>query len=338
MTELRRDYLAERWVVIARERAMRPSDLKVEGIHQSPSSICPFCPGNEHMTLPATLLYLERDGELVVKAESDSERLKGWLVRVIPNMYPALRPNVNPARHCEGFMVRVGGMGAHEVIIETPEHDTQFCDLSDRQLFLVFKAYTERFKALASLPHVKYVSLFRNYGKEAGASLSHPHSQIIATPIIPPRISEETASFKERWNGSSCILDEVLEQEASSERFVDENEFAVAFCPYAPIAPFEVWVVPKRHIKNILELSEKEMLSFARLTRKVLKAIHIILNDPPYNYTFHQSILDEEYHMHLRVLPRLSIFAGFEFNTGIVINTIPPEEAASQIGGVMKEI
>ncbi|MEM4446992.1 MAG: DUF4921 family protein [Candidatus Jordarchaeales archaeon] len=332
MTELRRDYLTERWVVIAKERAMRPSDLK-EKVQLASSRVCPFCPGNEYMTLPATLLYLEKNGRLVAEVEHGDERLKNWLVRVIPNMYPALRPNVNPAVHFNGLYFRAVGIGVHEVVIETPDHNLNFCNLDDHQLKLVFKAYTERFRALASLPFVKYVSLFRNYGEIAGASLSHPHSQIIALPIVPPRISEETASFKEKWDGSSCILDEILELEASSERFIEENHAAVAFCPFAPITPFEVWVTPKRHVKNMLDLSEGEIFSFARLTRRVLKALHVILGDPPYNYVFHQSISDEEYHMHLRILPRLSIFGGLELNTGtsVVINTVPPEEAASRI-------
>ncbi len=338
MTELRRDYLTGRWVIIAKERGMRPSDFKSKRSLHPSSGVCPFCPGNEHMTLPATLLYLERSGKLVVEADRDDERLKGWLVRVVPNLYPALRPYVDPAERCAGLLIHIGGKGVHEVIIETPNHDAQIHKLDDHHLNLVFKVYAERFVALSSLPYVKYVSLFRNYGEAAGASLLHPHSQIIATPIIPPRISKEEVVLKESWDGSSCLLDGVLEREADSERFVCENEDAVAFCPYASMFPFEVWVFPKRHVKNIADLSESERLSLARLTRRVLKAIHSLLGDPPYNYVFHQSTLNEEYHMHLRILPRLSILAGFELNTGIIINTFPPEEAASHIRKTIEEV
>lgn len=338
MTELRRDYLTESWVIVAKERGMRPSDFKSKGALHPSIGVCPFCPGNEHMTLPAPLLYLERSGRLVVGADRDGERLKDWLVRVVPNLYPALRPDVDSAGRCDGSLVCIGGRGVHEVIIETPKHDAQIHMLNDHHLALVFRAYAERFVALASLPYVKYVSLFRNYGEAAGASLSHPHSQIIATPIVPPRISEETVVLKESWDGSSCLLDNVLEREAKSERLVCENKDAVAFCPYASMFPFEVWVAPRRHIKNIADLSESERLSIARLTQRVLKALHAILGDPPYNYVFHQSTLNEEYHMHLRILPRLSIFAGFELNTGIVINTVPPEKAASQIRKTMEEV
>ncbi|MBS7288634.1 MAG: hypothetical protein KIH01_07815 [Candidatus Freyarchaeota archaeon] len=142
--------------------------------------------------------------------------------------------------------------------------------------------------------------------------------------------------FKESWDGSSCLLDDVLEREAGSERLVCENKDAVAFCPYASMFPFEVWVVPRRHVRNIAGLSESERISLAGLTRSVLKALHDLLGDPPYNYVFHQSTY-EEYHMYLRILPRLSIFAGFELNTGIMINTVPPEMAASRIRKTMEE-
>ncbi|MBS7288494.1 MAG: hypothetical protein KIH01_07045 [Candidatus Freyarchaeota archaeon] len=172
MTELRRDYLAERWVIVAKERGMRPSDFKSKGGLHPSSGVCPFCPGNEHMTPPATLLYLERGGRLIVEADRDSERLKDWLVRVAPNLYPALRPEMDPAGRCDGFLVCIGGKGVHEVIIETSNHSAHIHKLDDHHLNLVFKAYAERFMALASLPYVRYVSLFRNYGEAAGASRS----------------------------------------------------------------------------------------------------------------------------------------------------------------------
>ncbi len=338
MTELRRDYLVERWVIIAKERSKRPSDFRVGRTSQPSNSICPFCPGNEHLTSPATLLYLRKGGRIISESDRDGERVKGWLVRVVPNLYPALRPDVEPSKYSDGFTVRLGGRGAHEVIIETPKHNTHIHTLDNIHLSLVFRAYTERFKAFASLRNVAYVSLFRNYGVMAGASLSHPHSQIIATPILPPKISEEVTSFKNSWDGSSCTLERILEREVDSERFVDENNVAIAFCPYASEAPFEVWVAPKKHVKNIADLSESERNSFARLTRKVLRALYSLLRDPPYNYFFHQSVSHEEYHMHLRILPKLSIRAGFELNTAIIINPVSPEDAAKQIREIIGSV
>nr|MDO8079767.1 DUF4921 family protein [Candidatus Freyarchaeota archaeon] len=328
MTEIRRDYLVNRWVIIAPERRRRPSDFKFDRGQRDDAEECPFCPGNEHMTTPAILLYIPKNGEIITDRDGDDIRRKGWILRVIKNMYPALSPSDKSEEFSEGLKFWRNGAGEHEVIIESPEHNGHIQVLDEKQLHLIFRAYRDRFNALKGLHFVKYISLFRNYGKAAGASLTHPHSQVIAVPMIPERMAEEVKVCEDSWNGDTCIYDQVIESEVSSERFISENKNAVAFCPFASCTSFEVWVLPKRHLHNITQLTEMELKDFANLTRKILSAYHRILDDPPYNYAFQQTISNKEYHFHLRIYPRLITHAGFEISTGIIINAISPEDAA----------
>lgn len=329
LSEIRRDYLVDRWVIIATERRKRPSDFKVDRGQRDDEEKCPFCSGNEHMTPPATLLYIHKNGDIITDRDREDFRHKDWSLRVVRNLYPALSPSDKFEEFDEGLKVWRGGVGEHEVIIESPEHDRHIQVSGEKQVNLVFKAYLDRFNALKGLPFIKYISLMRNYGKAAGASLTHPHSQIIAVPMIPERIVEEVKACEESWNGETCIYDQVIESEVSSERFVSENKSAVAFCPFASSRSFEVWILPKRHLHNIAQLTEVERKDFANLTRKILGAYYSVLGDPPYNYAFQQTIINEKYHLQLRLYPRLIIHAGFEINTGIIINPMRPDDAAS---------
>ena len=197
--ELRKDYLLNRWVVIATERSRRPTDFSKQKPEASPTAGCPMCVGNEHLTPPAVMLYLKEKGE--VKKTQDplvGERPKNWLIRCIPNLYPAFSPPKQPQDTAEIFKNESFGdaIGAHEVIIESPNHNDSPADMELPQLELVIHAYIDRFKELSEKPYVKYVSIFRNSGKEAGASLSHAHSQIIATPMVPAIIQEELDASK----------------------------------------------------------------------------------------------------------------------------------------------
>ncbi|MEM3586765.1 MAG: DUF4921 family protein [Candidatus Jordarchaeaceae archaeon] len=329
MTELRKDYLINRWVIVAPERRKRPSDFKFDRGQRDEAEKCPFCPGNEHMTTPAILLYIQKNGEIIKDRDRDDVRLRGWSLRVIKNMYPALSPADRFEKFSEGVKFWRNGAGEHEVIIESPDHNGQIQTLDEKQLRLVFRSYVERFNVLRNLPFVEYISIYRNYGRAAGASLTHPHSQMIAVPMIPERVAEEIRVCKESWNGETCIYDKVIESEVASERFVSENKNAVAFCPFAPCSPFEVWIMPKRHLHNIAQLTETELKDFANLMQKIIGVYQKVLNDPPYNYAFQQSISNKEYHFHLRIYPRLTIHAGFEMGTGIIINYMSPEDAAS---------
>jgi UDPglucose--hexose-1-phosphate uridylyltransferase len=336
--ELRKDYLLNCWVVIAKERSRRPSDFAKPRAQISKSLSCPMCVGNEQMTPPAQLLYLKENDE-IVKAQDPltGERPKNWLVRCVPNLYPAFSPPKQPEDTVQIMKAENMGVaiGAHEVIIESPNHDEDPADAELPQLELVINAYIDRLRELSGRSYVKYVSIFRNYGLEAGASLTHAHSQVIATPIVPPIIQEECNASKAHYEKHGrCIFCDIIEQEAKGPRFVSEDSDFVVFAPYASINPMEFWIVPKKHAANMLNMSDSEISAFAKTLKGSLKALKDLVNDPPYNYGFHLSIDKKSegyYHWHLEVYPKISIWAGFEINTGIYINTIPPETAAESL-------
>jgi UDPglucose--hexose-1-phosphate uridylyltransferase len=336
--ELRKDYILNRWVIIATERGRRPTDFSKQRAQSAKAAICPMCVGNEHMTPPATLLYLKENGGIVkARDPAEGERPKNWLIRVIPNLYPAFGPPKQVEDETQIIKSKYLGnaIGAHEVLVESPNHDENPADADLPQLELLIQAYIDRIKEFESKPYVKYVSIFRNYGQEAGASLSHAHSQVIAMPIVPPMIQEELDASKSYLKREGkCVFCEIIEQETKGTRLIFENADFVVFTPYASITPMAFWIVPKKHAANIMYLSPAEIASFAKTLKASLKALKDVVNDPPYNYGFHLSIdkeADEYYHWHLEVYPKLSIWAGFEISTGTYINTATPETAAESL-------
>jgi len=335
--ELRKDYLLNRWVVIATERSRRPTDFAKEKIESNQNGICPLCVGNEHMTPPAVLLYLKQNGEIKTDRDHNGTRLKNWLVRVIPNLYPAFAPPKDAADEVQIMKSESYGcaVGHHEVLIESPKHCEDPADAELPQLMLLINAYIDRLRDLSAKPYVQYVSIFRNHGKEAGASLSHAHSQIIATPIVPRIPAEEMAASKKFYDqNQKCIFCDIIKKETKSPRLVLENRHFLVFAPYASVHPLEFWILPKKHATNILGLSDAEVEAFAETLKTSLKALKTLVNDPPYNYSFHLSInrdAENYYHWHLEVYPRLSIWAGFEKNTGMYINTVKPETSAAEL-------
>ena len=341
--ELRKDYLLNRWVVIATERSRRPSDFAKEKTESAKTSVCPMCVGNEHMTPPASMLYVKEDSK-VIRAEDPlvGERSKNWLVRCIPNLYPAFSPPKQPEDETKILKSKYFGaaIGAHEVIIESPNHDDSPADAQLAQLELVINAYIDRLRDLNAKPYVKYVSIFRNYGQLAGASLSHAHSQIIATPIVPTTLQEELEASKTFYDKhGKCVFCDIIKQETKGPRLICDSFDFVVFAPYASINPLEFWIMPKKHAANILDLNDSQISAFAKTLKASLKALKDLLNDPPYNYGFHLALTKEEqdsYHWHLEVYPKLSIWAGFEINTGTYINTVTPETAAESLRKTIK--
>jgi len=335
--ELRKDYLLNRWVVIATERSRRPTDFAKQKTEQAESSGCPLCVGNEHMTPPAVMLYLKQNGEIEKSRDHDGARPKNWLVRVIPNLFPAFAPPKEPADQAQIMKSESYGcaIGHHEVLVESPNHDEDPADAELPQLTLLINAYIDRLRELSAKPYVQYVSIFRNYGREAGASLSHAHSQMIATPIVPRIPAEEMEASKKFYEQhQKCVFCDIIEKETKSPRLVLENSHFVVFAPYASVHPLEFWILPKKHAANPLSLSKAEIEAFAETLKTSLKALKDLVNDPPYNYSFHLSISREAenyYHWHLEVYPRLSIWAGFEKNTGMYINTVKPETSAVEL-------
>jgi UDPglucose--hexose-1-phosphate uridylyltransferase len=337
--EVRKDYLLNRWVVIAKERKKRPTDFAKKTVEKE-ERVCPLCPGNEHMTPPAVLVYLSSDGGIRKERDRNGLRHKDWLVRVIPNLYPAFTPPDKETVTVKESSVLARATGHHEVIIESPRHGEHPGAARVSQLAHVINAYLDRLTDLSGKPYVKHVTIFKNHGREAGASLSHTHTQLIATPFIPKILEEELEASRSFWTKNhACLLCDVLAKERESPRFIWENGSFAVFAPWASVNPLEFWVLPKRHNSNMLDMSGREVADLAETMRVCLGGLRSLLNDPPYNFGFH-TLLEEDagecYHWHLEVYPRLAIWAGFEKSTGMFINTISPEDAAAELGKAVK--
>lgn len=335
--EVRKDYLLGRWVVIATERGRRPTDFAKKEREKAKKGACPLCPGNEHMTPPAVLVYL-KSGKRIRKAkDKNGLRHKNWLIRCVQNLYPAFTPpkgKTGKMRIMKSSDLVVA-VGHHEVLVESPVHDRHPADAKISQLVYVINAYIDRLRELSAKPYVKYVSIFRNHGLEAGASLSHAHSQIIATPFIPRIVKEELVASKKFWaKNKRCIFCDILEKELDGPRLILENADYVAFAPWASVHPLEFWIFPKRHESTLLEISQSEVKTFAKTLKACFNGLKQLLNDPPYNFGFHLATnkdVRKYYHWHLEVYPKLAIWAGFEKSTGMYINTVTPEAAAESL-------
>jgi len=316
MNELRRDYFTDRWVIIATERARRPTDFARPKAPEQPQNIqsCPFCGGNENLTPPSKATYFIDNNTLTHEPDVENQtRRSVWVSRIIPNLFPATQP-LPPEVRSDHLMT---ASGIHEVLVESPDHFKQPQAMSDDEIKLLFNVYRDRFEEISRLPFVQYISMFRNFGKDAGASLAHPHSQIVALPIVPRAIKEQY----------HLDYSPIIAREEQSDRLISESTHTIAFAPYASAFSYEAWVFPRRPCKNITELTGEERDDLAVITRDVLKRLKALLADPPYNYGIVQSNYDP-LHMHIRIYPKLGIEAGFELNTGININSVPPEAAA----------
>jgi UDPglucose--hexose-1-phosphate uridylyltransferase len=335
--EVRKDYLLDRWVVIATARGRRPTDFVKQERQQARTSVCPMCPGNEHMTPPAFLLYLNSASGIRKAKDRDDYRNKNWLIRVIPNLYPAFCPpkrNINRKQITKNDSLFMA-VGHHEVLVESPIHDEGPADARIPQLAHVVNGYIDRLRELSEKPYVQYVAIFRNHGLEAGASLSHAHSQIIATPFIPRTVKEEMTSSRRFWQQrKKCVFCDIIKKERRGPRFILENPKFTVFAPYASVNPMEFWIFPREHETSLLDMPQTEVKIFAETLKTCLKGLKTLVNDPPYNYGFHLAInrqASDYYHWHLEVYPKLAIWAGFEKSTGVYINTMTPETAAESL-------
>ena len=333
MPELRHDPVQRRWVIIATERARRPSDFAIE--REAPGNgRCPFCYGNEGTTPPEIRAFRQRP-----LANSS-----GWKVRVVPNKFPALRIEGDLERAAVGQYDRMNGIGAHEVIIETPDHDKDLADLPLEDIAEVLRMYRERLVDLQGDPRFRYILIFRNRGATAGASLAHAHSQLIATPVTPRTVANELQAAREHYNlKERCIFCDILHQELDTHsRIVAVDEDYVTWCPYASRFPFEMTIAPRRHQHDFAATDDVGLARLARHLREVLQRMRRSLNDPPYNYLIHTApafrsqsrrvgywnTIELDWHWHIEILPRLTKTAGFEWGSGFYINPTPPEDAA----------
>jgi starch synthase len=325
--EIRKDPILEEWAIIAKGRTKRPSDYKSKEDEYQKNQLenCPFCQGNEKMTPDELYAFRPNGGK---------PNSPGWEVRVFDNKYPALMKDEDPAHGHSWLFTHISGVGAHEVIVETPDHHRDLPDLSDEQLIHVLRAYRERYRVLSLNKDLRYILIFRNHGRSAGASLSHPHSQLIATPIVPRRIKEELDSAHTFYEHTGeCVFCALIREELEQkQRVILENQDFLAFAPYASRFPFEITVIPKRHQAAFSDLENGELLSLAQMLKDVLGRLKRGVNDPPYNMMIHSAPLGflyiPYYHWHIEIIPRLTTPAGFEWGTDFYINPTPPEEAA----------
>jgi UDPglucose--hexose-1-phosphate uridylyltransferase len=317
--EFRQDPVSGRWVIIASERGRRPTDFALPP-PPAPGGFCPFCPGSESHTPPE--IYSVRP------AKDDK-----WLLRVIPNKFPVLNVEGDVGRVGDGIYDRMNGLGAHEVIIETPLHDTPLAQLELPAVEEVLKAYHARYVDLKRDFRLRYALIFKNQGEAAGATLGHPHSQLIALPVVPKRAVEELTGAKRHFEYKErCIFCDILRQElADGRRVVLENEGFVVISPYAARFPFETWILPKNHQSSYEAVNGGQFRSLARILKNLLLRLAKTLNHPPYNYMIHTTPLQEGpndyYHWHMEVIPKLTKVAGFEWGSGFYVNPTPPEEA-----------
>jgi UDPglucose--hexose-1-phosphate uridylyltransferase len=324
MSELRRDPIIGRWNIIDTDS---PSGAEVftPETHTPMGGKCPFCSGTESMTPPE--IY-------VVRPQGSIANGQGWKLRVVSNKFPALKIEGELGRRGIGVFDLCNGVGAHEVIVETPDHQRQMADLTVEELGGVIAAYKSRSMDLRGDKRLKYTLLFKNFGLSAGASLEHTHSQLIALPIVPKRVQEELRGaeryfeFKERCPYCDMVSQEIQED----ERLVCENRSFVACAPFMSNFPFEIWILPKEHRADFAQISPETIGDFARILKETLLRVRVVLSDPSYNFIVHTAPIEvherEEYHWHLELIPKLTKIAGFEWGTGFYINPTPPEVAA----------
>jgi UDPglucose--hexose-1-phosphate uridylyltransferase len=323
MPELRKDPTLGRWVVIATERVRRPSDFPREPAVRR-GGPCALCAGHEATTPPEVLAY--RDDP----ARPDSP---GWRVRVVPSRFPALRIEGELERRGEGIYDLMNGIGAHEVIVESPDHDRELGHLPVRAVEEVLRAYRDRIVDLKRDERFRSVLVFKSRGAEAGATLEHPHSQLVATPVVPLVVADELHHSRAYYDyRERCLFCDIVRQEVEERtRLVVESERAVAFVPFAARVPYETWLLPRRHAAAFEQTRDEELREVAVVLRAVLGKLDRALADPPYNLVLHgaPSGVGESpaYHWHFEILPRLTGLAAFELGGGFHVNPVPPEDA-----------
>jgi len=301
-SELRKDYIQNKYVVIAPKRFKRPNVYKTKKLEikkNKKEQNCPFCPIN-----------VDKVKDLLTIGSKNN-----WYVKVIKNIFPAVTLDNNKA------------YGQQEVIIDTPDHSLEIENLSIKHIVKIFDAYSERTKVISKNKKISYIIIFKNNGGVAGASLEHSHSQIFATNFIPPHLADKSQKQQEyKLKYGTCVYCDVIKKESKGPRVIYQDKNIIAFCPYAPMYNYEAWIMPKRHLDNITLLSQSEKESFAKALKLILSKINLL--NLPYNFYFHQVIHDEDQHLYMKIVPRGSVWAGLEIGSGVVINPVDPDEAA----------
>ena len=337
MSQLRYDPIQKRWVIIATERARRPSDFHVSD-PQETVRFSPFAEGNEDRTPPEVY---------AIRQPGSQANAPGWSVRVVPNKFPALHVEGEIERIGVGFYDQMNGIGVHEVVVETPRPDLQMADMPLGQIEKVALAYRNRLQDLMQDKRLRYILVFKNHGIAAGAPHFHSHSQVIGLPVTPTTVRQELMSAQEHYlQKERCLFCDLIRQELESgTRVILEDDDFVAVAPFASRFPFEIFLAPKRHAHDYGRSSDEMLGAFAGALSDVLGRLKRVLDDPPYNFVLHSApatetsprrpgywqTLEMDFHWHLEIIPRLTRFAGFEWGTGFYINPMPPEDAAAYL-------
>jgi UDPglucose--hexose-1-phosphate uridylyltransferase len=328
MSELRRDPIGGRWVIVDTDNPRKPEDFEHEP-HTWRGGTCPFCYGNEAMTPPE----IE-----AIRDASTQPNTPGWQVRVVPNKFPALQIEGDLDRRGLGIYDMSCGVGAHEVLIETPYHNKDIPDLLNEEGERIIAMCCRRALDLVKDKRFKYILLFKNYGPAAGASLEHPHTQIIALPMVPKNVMEEIKGAQDYFEyRERCIFCDIIRQETQEkERVILENKYFLAFCPFVSRFPFEVWIMPKQHNGYFCHMPPEEIPALASILKDTLTKIKNIFASPAYNFIMHSSPVNgdtgpEYYHWHIEIMPKLTRVAGFEWGSGFYVVPTPPELAAKYL-------
>jgi UDPglucose--hexose-1-phosphate uridylyltransferase len=328
MSELRRDPVVGRWVIVDTDHPNTPSDFEYEQ-YIPKGGLCPFCYGNELMTPPEIESF--RD-------PSTKPNTSGWQVRVVPNKFPALQIEGDLDRRGTGIYDMSNGVGAHEVLIETPYHNKDIPELLNSEVESFISMTCRRAVDLIKDKRFKYIMIFRNYGKAAGASLEHPHTQIVALPMVPKNVAEEIKGAENYFEyRERCIFCDIIRQEAQDkERIILENKHFISFCPFVSRFPFEIWIIPKKHNGYFCHMIDEEVPALADILKNTIAKVKKVFVNLSYNFIIHSSPVNgdsnvEYYHWHIEFMPKLTRVAGFEWGTGFYIDPTSPELAAKYL-------
>jgi len=328
MAELRREPVTRMWVVVTTDNPKGPSDylpFKPPYRPQEPKGPCPFCPGNEKAT-PQEIYSLRRDGG-------------GWSVRVVPNKFPFFHIEGDYDRRPEGMYDVMEAIGAHEIVVETPEHEQNLGTMEPKQIEKIFRAYRERLIDLEKDQRFQQFLILKNY---PGVFNRHPHSHILAMPVIPKRIDEEVRGTLDYYGRKErCIFCDIIKEEmAMKKRVILETVHFLIFLPFASRYPFEAWIIPKVHSPDFHRIKEDEIADLSSGIQSLFCCFFELLSDPPYSVTLHTSPIRDrfhrpEYHWHIETRLRIGLREGFEWGTGFFVNPTPPEDAANFLRGVL---
>ncbi|MBU1671546.1 MAG: DUF4921 family protein [Actinobacteria bacterium] len=330
MPELRQDIVTGQWVVVAAERARRPTDFtRPPRPEAEDRATCPFCPGNELMTPLETL---------AVRPTGSEPNTPGWSVRVVPNKFPVFESGGPPVSGTALFPRR-NAEGIHEVIIHSPDHDASLATLEPDQVELILRVYRQRYRAHRENPSIRYLHFIINHGRESGASREHSHSQLFGVPLVPPLVHQELAGAS--WHQTSrgeCVFCRITSEEMDGvRRVVLRTKKYVVIAPFASRLPFELWVLPREHQESFDMVDDEQLEDLAHVMKDVLGRYREGFDDPPYNAYLHTSPCDGTeypyYHWHFELIPKLTTPGGFEMGTSMWINVTTPEDASDFLSG-----